>query len=500
MSKPKLILTIGSQGSGKSTWSKLFLNENNHSYVYISQDEQGKEQHHINFNDALKQKANILVDRCNFTKEQRMKYVIPAKEAGYEIEYRYFHVPYHEALARIVSRTNHPTIKKDDITTAKKALDMYFDKEEFEGIKYECNSFISMQDRDSGLKVLDLTEKAGKFDRVIVITDPHGCFSEIEKALNKVNYDWYGKKDLLIIIGDLNDRGQESNKVIHFAKNQPNVHVVLGNHDNKLRRWLRGNKVHTDSIQETIAQLYGAGMMEPDYVESLYAWMMDMPYIIKIGFNYFAHAGFNPNVHPENTTREFCMYARYFDEKMGTFTRESSAGFWFDKPRKYPKYSLFFGHIVIEDINKAIIHPKNEEDGTIIGMDGGMCFGEKVRYAVMKKDGNGDYTICTVDEFDSSIPKKQKVDEWDHFNKFERYDLLVKQKYLRESKKGQISLFNYTESTTFEKNWNRETIESRGLVLDRETGDTVARPFGKFFNIGELLTENELKEFLDEKN
>lgn len=494
--KPKLILTIGSMGSGKSTWCKLFLNENNHSYVYISQDEQGKEQHHINFSDALKQKANILVDRCNFTKEQRMKYVVPAKDAGYEIEYRYFHVPYGVALSRIMSRENHPTIKKDDVTTTKKALDMYFDKEEFETVKQECDSFFSMQERDTGLKVLDLTDEADKFDRVIVMSDIHGCFSEMEKALSKIDYCCF--KDMLIVIGDLSDRGEESDAVIRFCMYTPNVYVVLGNHDNKLRRWLRGNKVHTDSIQGTIDQLIKSGMLTDSKKDDLYYWMMDMPYIIKIGLNYFAHAGFNPNVHPENITREFCMYARYFDEKMGTFTRESSAGFWFDKPRKYPDYNLFFGHIVIEDINKAVMHPKNEEDGTIIGMDGGMCFGEKTRYAILIKDEDGWFNNFVVSEFDSSIPKKQKVDEWDFFNKFERYDILVKEKYLRENKLGNLSLFNYTEQTTYNKNWNRETIECRGLILDRESGQTVARPFMKFFNIGELLDENELEKLLNE--
>ena len=51
--------------------------------------------------------------------------------------------------------------------------------------------------------------------------------------------------------------------------------------------------------------------------------------------------------------------------------------------------------------------------------------------------------------------------------------------------KGDISIFNYTVPTTYAGHWDDVTIVSRGLILNRITGEVVARAFDKFFNYGE---------------
>lgn len=50
---------------------------------------------------------------------------------------------------------------------------------------------------------------------------------------------------------------------------------------------------------------------------------------------------------------------------------------------------------------------------------------------------------------------------------------------------GDLALFNYTDKATFENRWNFFERVSRGLILNRRTGEIVARPFDKFFNWGE---------------
>lgn len=76
----------------------------------ISQDEQGKAGHMEAFNIKLKMGMEIVVDRMNFDKKQRDRYIKPAKEAGYEIEIVVFHVPRAVCFERIMARENHPTI------------------------------------------------------------------------------------------------------------------------------------------------------------------------------------------------------------------------------------------------------------------------------------------------------------------------------------------------------------------------------------------------------
>lgn len=48
-----------------------------------------------------------------------------------------------------------------------------------------------------------------------------------------------------------------------------------------------------------------------------------------------------------------------------------------------------------------------------------------------------------------------------------------------------LILFNYTSAAQYNGRWNWFERVSRGLILDRETGEVVARPFDKFFNWGE---------------
>lgn len=54
------------------------------------------------------------------------------------------------------------------------------------------------------------------------------------------------------------------------------------------------------------------------------------------------------------------------------------------------------------------------------------------------------------------------------------------------------SIFKYSPITQYSKNWNEITLASRGLIINDETGEIVARPFSKFFNYSEHATPEEL--------
>ncbi len=51
--------------------------------------------------------------------------------------------------------------------------------------------------------------------------------------------------------------------------------------------------------------------------------------------------------------------------------------------------------------------------------------------------------------------------------------------------KDDLLLFNYTAKAQYEGRWNFFERVSRGLIINRMTGQIVARPFDKFFNWGE---------------
>lgn len=64
--------------------------------------------------------------------------------------------------------------------------------------------------------------------RDYVVGDIHGCFSELESALSQMAFN--KSTDRLFAVGDLIDRGPESDRVIEFL-NEPWFFSVRGNHE-----------------------------------------------------------------------------------------------------------------------------------------------------------------------------------------------------------------------------------------------------------------------------
>ena len=52
-----------------------------------------------------------------------------------------------------------------------------------------------------------------------------------------------------------------------------------------------------------------------------------------------------------------------------------------------------------------------------------------------------------------------------------------------------LLILNYTEKAQFDRLWDDVTLQCRGLIHNMETGEVVARPFRKFFNVGEYQGE-----------
>lgn len=49
----------------------------------------------------------------------------------------------------------------------------------------------------------------------------------------------------------------------------------------------------------------------------------------------------------------------------------------------------------------------------------------------------------------------------------------------------ELSIFNYTEEVQYKSRWNKISLACRGLILNNQTGQIIARPWEKFFNFGQ---------------
>jgi len=431
-----VIILVGPQGSGKTTYANSIEGH------IVSQDNDGPRHLEI-YKKLLKSPQTIIIDRINHTREQRRRYIDLARAAGHQTKIVVKNLPFSECLKNMDGRV-HPTIHNKE--TAIKALRMYFSQ--YEKPTSEEADFLEF------LSTYDPYLMEVPKGRTIIIGDVHGCYDELMELLRKVNRT---DSDTVIFCGDLIDRGPKIREVLYFAMNTPNVYSVMGNHENKLARHIANlgtslvSKIQMGhGLQQTIDQC--------EINDELLGWLWSLPKIIKSGENHIIHAGMNPRYPIARQSNEFLLYARNYDPVSNTFTNEASPPWYKDFTTDG---NIFFGHAV---------HEKAEVKHNIYAMDGGCVFGGVLRAAVID---NG----ITIYE----VPSRQHVEE----AKVSSRDQMVVEGYLNRQETDKLLLYNYTDKCTYEKYWNEVTLNSRGIILEKESNKIISLPFPKFFNLGE---------------
>lgn len=77
--------------------------------------------------------------------------------------------------------------------------------------------------------------------RYVFISDVHGEFNKMIKALEEINFN--KETDTLVSLGDPFDRGPDSYKVLEYLLFCPNRILIWGNHDLRLRELMVGDRV-----------------------------------------------------------------------------------------------------------------------------------------------------------------------------------------------------------------------------------------------------------------
>lgn len=124
----ELMILVGPIGSGKTTFAKTLRNDTS---VRISQDEMGRKAYLDHFKEAIKDGVpRVIIDRMGFSKDQRNRFIEPARKEGYVITI--FEMDYCPlvCIKRVVDRKNHPTVPDNDIQLAKKIILQYMENYE----------------------------------------------------------------------------------------------------------------------------------------------------------------------------------------------------------------------------------------------------------------------------------------------------------------------------------------------------------------------------------
>jgi len=444
-----LYILVGPPGSGKSWYARHELP----GVFRVSQDEMGK-RHLEEFGQAIAQGRDTVVDRMNFDRLQRARYIAAARKQGYRIVCVWFDVDAPVCLRRLASRKGHPTVAADADYEA--IVGFYF-KQLVEPAEDEYDELRVVTKR-AYAKVADLrAECEGR--RVIVVGDIHGCFDEFMDLLRKCGYS---AGDVVVSVGDIPDRGPKVRECLEWFRDTPLAFSVEGNHCNRARLHWSGSKVKiTHGLDGTIRQCEAM-----DHA-ALAAWMSAWPQIARVpdvrGLPvYVVHAGIDGRRPIGKQKVEDCLYARYLG---GRDYFDDQGGEWW--------YHTLDGSFIV--VSGHAVHENPRPTEFAYALDGGAFQGGKLR-AMVIDDGRAE-----VLEVDSSVAVYSGAPK----SPVQAREELVAEGMLRKDDLGYLSVYMYTDACVYARRWDDVTLNSRGHVFNRRTGERVAMSFPKFFNLGE---------------
>jgi protein phosphatase len=223
----------------------------------------------------------------------------------------------------------------------------------------------------------NLRHEHGPFD---IIGDVHGCYDELVDLLLRLGYQVTetpatvavippsGRK--AVFLGDLVDRGPKITPVLKLVLGMVEAGTalcVLGNHDVKLMRKLRGRDVQiTHGLAESLAQLE---VESPEWRQKVAAFIDDLVshYVLDNGNLVVAHAGMKETMQGRGSgkVRDFALY--------GETTGETDE---FGLPVRYDWAAEYRGRAMVVYGHTPV--PEPEWLNRTINIDTGCVFGGKL--------------------------------------------------------------------------------------------------------------------------
>ena len=100
--------------------------------------------------------------------------------------------------------------------------------------------------------------------KLFCVSDIHGFYNELIKALDDAGFDKYNEEHCLIVCGDVWDRGPQPVEIMRYLKSLPRKILVKGNHESLFEECVeRGypyDHDYSNGTFETICELGGADL------------------------------------------------------------------------------------------------------------------------------------------------------------------------------------------------------------------------------------------------
>ena len=310
------------------------------------------------------------------------------------------------------------------------------------------------------------------YKKIHHIGDLHGCNTVLQEYLGgELKED-----ELYVFVGDYVDRGIENVELLNYlfsVMDKPNVIFLQGNHERHLFDYANDIPTKSKEFEQATKRELNKLQVDKKKLRIFYRKLRQLAYYTYNGkVIVVTHGGIStiPERFEFLATEQLIKgVGEYKDmELVNTQFLNSTPD----------NYFQIHGHRNVADSPIQI----NER---CFCLEGKIEFGGNLR--VVTLDNEAFNTIEVKNNVFREIEEEIKPAQSEEFvvSNMELIEKLRANRYVRESKFGHISSFNFTKDAFYKNIWDEQTIKARGLFFNVENGEVVARSYEKFFNVNQ---------------
>lgn len=479
-----LLLMRGAPASGKSQWIRdnnleAYTLEADHFRMllrspslgengwYISQEDNGPAWKLLL--DCLEKRMSngdfVVLDATHTTSKAVNAYKELLNKYKYTVYYYEPDTSLEECLARNATRTDYKRVPEQVIQRMHKMI-------KTTTLPKFCRKINSIDEINNYFTV-NVTDR---YERVRVIGDIHGCYTALQQAITP-----WDEKTLYIFCGDYLERGIENKEMMYEMmrlSTLPNTIMLEGNHERHIANFaFNSNLDHSKRFMKEVVAPIVKDMTKKD-IESLqrelrlfYKSLRQCYPFSFHGKKYLvSHGGLSyvPNMTFIATSTFINGYGAYETDIAKIYDNNYEKGMC-------QNFIQIHGHRGVPDGKYSFC------------LEGEVEFGGELKYIDITADAFTKNGIKN-DVYDKEYMRHEYQNMTQHviFTQNEDINILGNSKLVKVKKcSPNLYSLNFTSRVFHKRLWNENTVQARGLFVDRMTGDVKLRSYNKFFNLNE---------------
>lgn len=302
------------------------------------------------------------------------------------------------------------------------------------------------------------------YEKVVLFGDIHGCATVLKRYFEEHPFN---EDTFYVFTGDYVDRGIENFETIQFLQNmtyQRNVVFLKGNHEEHLIHWVQGKQISSREFKNfTQKELEKQGYTKKKGYSFIRA-LRDYFYFEFHGKRVFVSHGGIVKV-PETE----------LDMPMNQFIH-GVEGYDFDIDNHFQGNE----HLIQVHGHRNLFMHSIEAGPYSYNLEGRIEKGEDFRILVIDKD-----KVFPL-SYKNPIFSPRQIRGHKNFGNLALLQELRQNDGIRENELGQnLSSFNFKKNVFYNNDWDERRIKTRGLFMNTNTTEIIARGYDKFFNINE---------------